>query len=275
MVEIRNCVDKNLLISFLKNLGIDVHLNTKARGHLGFCTTKRIDVSKHLQQNQVVDVLLHEFGHFVHFNLEPDLIRTSGSLQKLFDTESVDDFEQELFQITHIVFDTVHIRKLERLKDSFSAKIKKERDIIKKYYPDFKANKKLKEFDKYIRHSKAKYLLKYDCVIIKGGWFKKDETISVKTIEKDFPNMPEAFSSYIKMKSYERKRNRLNNKISKIMKYLKQPTELFARFFQLYCSDEEAVKNLAPKSYKRFLELYYKDYYPYIREMFEKCTVRE
>lgn len=272
MVEIRDCINQKKFVAFLKNIGIDVHLNTKARGHSGFCTGKRIDVSKNLPQNRVIEVLLHEFAHFVHFKLEPELIKSHGTLSVLFDTDEVNSIAEELFQITLIVFDTVDIRKINRLKDAVNEKIKEERVVIKEDYPDFAVNKKFKEFDRYIRHSKAKYLLKYDCVIIRGGWFAKDETISVKSIEKDFPAMPKAFAAYIKMKSNERKRNRLNARVSKIKRYLKQPTELFARFFQLYCCDIETVKSLAPIAYSRFEELRKKSYYPYLEEFFSECV---
>ncbi|MBQ2644834.1 hypothetical protein IJG14_04590 [bacterium] len=271
MAEIRNNVNKNNFINFLKSLGIEVHFNTKARGYSGFCTSKRIDISKELPENKVIDVLLHEFAHFVHYNLEPELFKTNGSLNKLFHTDKVKEIEKELYQITQIVFDSIQLRKIERLRDSVNIKIKAEREKIKKYYPDFQSSKKFKDFEKYIKHSNARYLLKYDCVIIKGGWFSHNITISVKSIEDDFPSMPEAFSAYIKMKSLERKRNRLNAKSSKFIKYLKQPTELFARFFQFYCSDKESTKHLAPEAYSRFVELKEQNYYPFLNDFETTC----
>ena len=272
MAEIRDCVDKKKFVNFLKTLGLEVHLNTKARGHSGFCTDKRIDISKDLPENEVINVLLHEFAHFIHFKLEPEITRTGGTLEKLFNTNDVREIEDELYQITLIVFDSIHIRKIERLKESISAKIQAERDIIKKHYPDFKVNEKFRDFEKYIKKSNAKYLLKYDCVIIKGGWFSHNVTISIKTIDSDFPSMPEAFSAYIKMKSFERKRNRLNARNARMVKYLKQPTELFARFFQMYCSDVEGAKNLAPVAYKKFTELQKADYYPILNDFYKNCT---
>ena len=87
MAEIRDCVDKKKFIDYLRNLGLEVPLNTKARGHSGFCTDKRIDISKDLPENEVISVLLHEFAHFIHLRLEPEIIRTGGTLEKLFDTE--------------------------------------------------------------------------------------------------------------------------------------------------------------------------------------------
>lgn len=269
MVEIRNRIDKKEFIKYLKSLGLDVHLNTKARGHQGFCTVKRIDISKDLPEEKVIDVLLHEFAHFVHFKLEPDITRTSGSLQKLFnEKDNIDKIENELLQITQIIFDNTQTRRIKAVKENLVQKIKHEREIIKQEYPNFQTVKKFADFNRFIKHSDAKYLLKYDRVVIKGGWFKSDTTISIKTIETDFPKMPKSFCAYIRMKSYERHRNRINAKLSKLNKYLKQPTELFARFFQFYCADEEAVKQLAPIAYNKFKNLLEAKYYPILNDFF-------
>ena len=271
MAEIRDRVNKKAFINFLEKAGIEVHLNTKARGNSGFCTGKRIDISKDLPKEQVTDVLLHEFAHFVHFKLEPDIVKTDGTLEKLFDTNDVKEIENELYQITLIVFDSIQLRKIEKLKDAVTEKIAAEREIIKKDYPDFQTGRKFPQFEKYIKHSNAKYLLKYDCVIIKGGWFSHNVTISIKSIDDDFPSMPKAFSAYIKMKSYERKRNRLNARKSKFIRYLKKPTELFARFFQFCCTDIEAAENLAPTAFKRFRQLKKEGYYPYLNDFESEC----
>lgn len=275
MAEIRNRIEKNKFVQFLQNLGIDVHLNTKARGNAGFCTGSRIDVSKNLSEERAKDVLLHEFAHYVHFKLEPDMARTHGTLEKLFDTSEkliVKEIENELFQITLIVFNGQTTRKIEALKESLNNKIKEERERIKKYYPDFQSGKKFKEFERYVRFSSAKYLLKYDRVIVRGGWFTMDTTISIKTIEDDFPKMPEAFVSYIRMKSYERRRNRINARNARINRYLKQPTELFARFFQFYCSDIDGTKLLAPVSVSKFEKLIAEKYYPCLNDFFAICN---
>lgn len=275
MAEIRNCVDKKKFVDFLKNLGIDVHFDTKARGNAGFCTGSRIDISKNLSDEKAKDVLLHEFAHYVHFKLEPDIAKSHGSLEKLFDTNEkliVDEIENELFQITLIVFNGETTRRIKALKENLNQKIKNEREIIKKYYPNFQVGEKFKEFNKYIRFSSAKYLLKYDKVMVRGGWFTMDTTISVKTIEDDFPKMPEAFVAYIRMKSYERHRNRINARNGRVNRYLKQPTELFARFFQFYCSDIDGAKMLAPVSVRRFEKLFAENYYPFLREFFDVCV---
>ena len=51
------------LIKYFKSLGIDVHTTTKARGHQGFFLKNRIDISKNVPQNKLVQTLLHEFAH--------------------------------------------------------------------------------------------------------------------------------------------------------------------------------------------------------------------
>lgn len=278
MAEIRNRVDKKKLVDFLKNLGIDVHFDTKARGNAGFCTGSRIDISKNLSDEKAKDVLLHEFAHFVHFKLEPDIAKSHGTLEKLFDTDEkliVDEIENELFQITLIVFNGETTRRIKALKENLGQKIKAEREIIKKYYPNFQVGEKFKEFNKYVRFSSAKYLLKYDKVIVRGGWFTMDTTISVKTVEDDFPKMPEAFVAYIRMKSYERHRNRINARNGRINRYLKQPTELFARFFQFYCFDIYGAKMLAPVSVRRFEKLFAENYYPFLRKFFDVCVAED
>lgn len=274
MAEIRDCVDIRKFVGFLKNLGIDVHFDTKARGNAGFCTGNRIDISKNLSENKAKDVLLHEFAHYVHFKLEPNISQSHGSLEKLFDTSEkliVEELENELFQITLIVFNSETTRKIKALKQNLNEKIKAEREIIKKYYPKFQLGEKFKDFDRYIRFSNAKYLLKYDKVIVRGGWFTMDTTISVKTIEDDFPKMPEAFAAYIRMKSFERHRNRLNARNARINRYLKQPAELFARFFQFYCSDIDGAKLLAPVAVQRFEKLLEEGYYPCLKDFMAKC----
>lgn len=265
MAEIGNNITKTALVDYLKSLGIEVHLNTKARGHSGFCTGKRIDVSKNLPDEKVIEVLLHEFAHFIHFKLEPNIIKTHGTIEKLFNTDNIKEIENELYQITLLAFDNTQVRKMLTIKEKLNIEIKKVREFIKNDYPNFQSSKKFKEFEKYIKNSKAKYLLKYDRVLIKGGWFSKDIRLSIQSIDKDFPNMPKAFSSFIKMKSLERRRNRINNRISKINNYLKQPTELFARFFEILYTDETAVKNLAPIAYTRFYNLKEEGYYPFLK----------
>lgn len=266
MVEKRNCLNKKKFIQYLKNIGIDVRNNTKARGHAGFCLGNRIDVDKNLNNEEAFRVLLHEFAHYVHFKIEPTLISNGGSLKILFDTENIKNIEEELFNLSLKVFDSRILLKIGNMKREVKEKIEEQKKIIKNFYPKFKISEKFREFNKYIKHSEAKYLLKYDRVLIKKFWFLKDRLISVNSLYKDFPEMPEAFSAYIILKSLERKRKRLNARNYKINKYLKKPTELFARFIQSYYLNYELTKSIAPETVDLFEYLKNKNYYPYLNE---------
>ena len=266
MAQKRNCINKKNFIKYLKSLGIEVHSNTKARGHHGFCSGNRIDVSKNLDDISAVGVLLHEFAHYIHFKLEPSLLTVGGSLNILFNTDNTNEIEKELFALSLKVFDSRILSKIEGMKNSVNGKVKEQKKIIKSFFPNFKISSEFREFDKYIKRSDAKYLLKYDRVQIKKFWFSKKKIISVNSLSQDFPYMPEAFASYIVLKSLERKRNRLNSRIYKIKKYLRKPTELFARFVQSYYLDYGETKLLAPLSLKYFEDLKSKNYYKLLND---------
>lgn len=266
MAQKRNCINKKKFIKYLKSLGIDVHCNTKARGHHGFCSGNRIDVSKKLDDVAAVGVLLHEFAHHIHFKLEPSLLTGGGSLKVLFNTENTDEIEDELFKLSLQVFDSKVLNKIETMKKSVNEKVKEQKNKIKLFFPNFKIGSKFKEFDRYIKRSDAKYLLKYDKVLIKKFWFSKKKIISVNSLNQDFPDMPEAFAAYIILKSLERKRNRLNARIYKIKKYLGKPTELFARFVQSYYLDYEKTKLIAPRTLSCFEKLKSENYYKYLND---------
>ena len=81
-------MDKTELVNYFKSLGLEVHTGTKARGHQGFFIKNRIDVSKNVPENRVVPTLLHEFAHYIHSKIEPDMNKTGGSLKVLFQLEN-------------------------------------------------------------------------------------------------------------------------------------------------------------------------------------------
>ena len=76
------------LIKYLKNIGLEVHTSTKARGHQGFYIKNRIDISKNIPEERIIPTLLHEFAHYIHSGLEPFMAKNGGTLQKLFNTEN-------------------------------------------------------------------------------------------------------------------------------------------------------------------------------------------
>lgn len=319
---------KKQLIKYFKSLGIEVYTNTKARGHQGFFLDGRIDISKNTKEERIIPILLHEFTHYIHQKLEPNMIKTGGSLEVLFNLDAkmqrcknakchceekqiFDEaiqmnffgfglpsrparrtprndinhsivrpfdlsteknnfpFEEELLKVTKFVDTNSHMTKLNEHKAQIKQKIKVQEEIIKKYYPKFMRSKKFREFDKYIKKSKAKYLLRYDRVKFITPFLRKEEFYSINTIEQDFPDMPTAFCAYIRLKSAQRKQARISARINRLNKYYAKPTELFARLVEGLYIDEARVRALAPHSTQRFLELLNEGYYFELKNVFE------
>lgn len=303
---------KKKLIKYFKSLGIEVYTATKARGHQGFFLKNRIDISKDLKEERIIPTLLHEFAHYIHAKLEPDMAKTGGSLEKLFcvepDSKSLqastprqkknifgfacqlllptmneaDDnntegwafsstiLEQELLAVTNFVDEHSHNHKLKAHKEQIKKKIKTLEGEIKKYYPKFMRSKKFKEFDKYIKKSKARYLLRYDRVKFVSpnlfGLLKKIEIFAIENLEHDFPEMPTAFCAYIRLKSAQKKQARISARINKMNKYYSRPTELFARLVEGLYINKEKTQELAPNSTTQFLKLLETEYYFELKE---------
>lgn len=263
-------MEEKELIKYFKSLGIEVHTSTKARGHQGFFLKNRIDISKNIPRHRVMPTLIHEFAHYIHYNIEPEMHKTGGSFEKLFKEEN-SLFTEELFKVTNFVDENSLCVKLYEHKDRVKEQIKKQETVIKKIYPDFQRSKKFKEFEKYIKKSKARYLLKYDRVKLIGGLFRKSiEIYSITNIEHDFPDMPEAFAAYIRLRSLQKKQKRISARINKLKKYYTKPTELFARFVEGIYIDKEWVCALAPYTAKRFYELLDCNYYGKLKDIIKK-----
>lgn len=260
-------MDKYQLIQYFKSLGLSVHTTTKARGHQGFFLKNRIDISKNIPENRVVPTLLHEFAHYIHSKIEPDMNRTGGTLQALFGSEK---FKDELIKVTNFVDENSLCVRLYEHKDRVKQKIKEQEAIIKEYYPKFQRSKKFKEFDKYIKKSNARYLLKYDRVkLIEGGIFRRTAKLyTIDNIEKDFADMPKAFASYIRLKSYQKKQSRISVRINKYRKYYEKPCELFARFVEGIYLDAEWVEAIAPNISKEFFDRLDDGYYMELKNVF-------
>ena len=249
------------LVNYLKSLGIEVHTTTKARGHQGFFLKNRIDISKNIPENKKIPTLIHEFAHYIHFKIEQNIDKTGGTLECIFQTSNP-IIEKELLEVTHFVDENSLCKKLSQHKQIIKEKIKEEEKIIKKFYPKFQRSKKFKEFDRYIKKSDARYLLKYDRVkLVKGFWKQSYKLYTINTIEKDFTDMPSAFAAYIKLHSYQKKQARISARINKCKKYYSRPTELFARFVEGIYLDKEKVEQLAPNTSKIFYELLDNNFY--------------
>jgi len=255
-------MDKKELIKYFKSLGLTVHTTTKARGHLGFFLKNRIDISKNTPENRIIPTLLHEFAHFIHSKIEPDMNKTGGTLNALFGNDG-GKFLPELIRVTNFVDENSLCVRLYEHKDRVKDKIKEYEKIVKKDYPKFMRSKKFKEFDKYIKKSKARYLLKYDRVkLIEGGFFKRTAKLyTIDNIEKDFTDMPKAFAAYIRLQSYRKKQARISARINKYKKYYERPAELFARLVEGLYLDREWVEAIAPNVVKRYYELLDEGFY--------------
>ena len=105
------------------------------------------------------------------------------------------------------------------------------------------------------------------------NWFSH-KTYSIANVKNDFPNVPDVFVDYLVLKSKQRKRARITSRISKLNKYYSKPTELFARFVEGLFVDANVVKELAPKSYARFAELFYKGYYENLEHVFDIVGIK-
>ena len=256
------------LIKYIKSLGIDVHTGTKARGHQGFFLKNRIDISKNIPEYRKIPTLIHEFAHYIHHKIEPDMIRTGGSIESLFNsTDPI--IESELIEVTHFVDENSLCKKLEKHKSLIKQQIKSQENIVKSEYPKFMRSKRFREFEKYIKKTDAKYLLKYDRIkLIKGFWKKDVKIYTIDNIENDFPEMPKAFAAYIRLKSYQKKQARVSSKINKNKKYYSKPTELFARFVESLFLDKEYTEKLAPTTTKIFYELLDKGHYKELSTLF-------
>ena len=259
------------LIGYIRSLGIEVHTSTKARGHQGFFLKNRIDISKNIPDKRLIPTLLHEFAHYVHSKLEPDMNKTGGTLKVLFKSDNPELLEQ-LIKITNFADENSLCTKLYEHKKQVKKNINALVSIIKKDYPEFMRSKKFKPFEKYIKKSKAKYLLKYDRVKVmeKGHFITRTKIYSVDNIETDFPDMPASFAAYIRLKSLMRKQTRITSRINRLKKYYQKPCELFARLIEGLYSDKHTVQRIAPEVCEIFYELLNQGYYPCLKELFLK-----
>lgn len=262
-------LDKNALVKYFRSLGLEVNTSTKARGHQGFFVNNRIDISKNVAENRFIPTLLHEFAHYVHSQLEPGVNRTGGSLEKIFhSTNPV--YKKELIRVTQFVDESSRLVKLYEMRDKIRVKIKQLELVIKEEYPEFQRSKPFKAFDKFIRRSDARYLLKYDRVKILGGfWRNQERIITIDGLERDFPELPKAFAACIRLKSLQRKGARVSARINRYRKYYERPTELFARLVEGLYLDEEWVRALAPQATDRFFELLENGYYGELKSIFK------
>ena len=252
---------KQKLIKHIKKEGIELRTDTKARGNLGLFCENRIDIHKKLPDNKFIEVLLHEYAHLTHKKLENDMSVSGGTLNVLFNTNNTEKIKEELIHVTGFVDENALLLKFDAKKYAYKIKIKAYENLIKKEYPEFLKSKPFKEFEKYIKKSDARFLLKYDHVKIVTPFLRREKVYSIDTLEKDFPKMPHSFRLYIRICSLTRKSKNIQKRKNKLKKYYEKPSELFARFIQGLFIDENTVKELAPVAYEEFYKLLNLGYY--------------
>lgn len=244
MVSERNRIIR--LKEYIESFGIEVNIGkNKARGNKGFFRgTKsglyRIDVAKKLDDNEIISVLLHEFAHFVHFIYD----KTLSSLDFAFENFN-EEIQEELVNITVRKIPKSEAKALFDKKDELVLDVKNMANIIKKNYPDFRLSAPFKKFENKFNLT-LKYLLKYDRVNFNNTIY------SVENIDKDFYELSNEECLYIKIRAKQRMIRKINNRISRLNRYYNSPTELFARFIELFYTNKEETCKLAPLSIKAF-----------------------
>lgn len=254
------------MIQFAQSLGISVNMKTKARGHQGFFMHNRIDISTLLSQERKKEVLVHEFAHYIHYKIEPGVIKSHGNLGVIFNTDEVKLIEKELIEVTRFVDKSLALGKLKMHRNEVLHQIKNLDGKIKAKYPDFKRSYPFKPLDNPLKKTEAKYLLKYDRVKVKTPFLRREKEYSIKTFPTDFPQFEETIHTYIQLKSQQRILKRISSRINRLNRYYERPSELFARFVEGVFIDKDFVSNIAPTAYKRFFELLYSGYYPELGE---------
>ena len=259
-----------LLLNFVKTCGISINTKTKARGHQGFFMKNRIDISTLLDVERKIEVLVHEFAHYCHYLIEPEVAKNHGSLKKLFSTENTAEIEKELTEVTKFIDRNTALTKLKDLQAKQKAQIKELDEKIKSKYPDFKRSEPFKKFEAPLKKCNAKYLLKYDKVKIMMP-ANRLKTYNIKEFMADFPQFDEYFDAYINLKSHQRMLRRISSRINRLNRYYSRPSELFARFCESLYANRTETEKIAPMSTKRFFELLENNYYGKLKDLFELC----
>lgn len=263
------CSDKKEFVKYLKSLGLTVNTRTKARGNNAFFCKNRIDVSRNIDDERFLDTLAHEFAHYIHSKIEPSNFNNGGSLEKLFGTNEIKVLEKELIKVTNFVDPNSKLEKLLEIKEQYKTRIKIKETEIKNVCPDFQRSKPYKPFDKAIKRSKAKYLLKHDRIKLITPFLRRVEMYSIATAHLNFPELKPEFINILKLKSLQKKQASNSRRINRYNKYYNSSRELFARFVQSLVFDEERTKQLAPFAYQQFSKLLSEGYYMELGYLFK------
>lgn len=240
------------MTDFVRSLGLCVNTKTKARGHQGFFLQNRIDISANLTDKRKIEVLIHEFTHYIHSKIDSSVLKNHGTLETLFPNADIKTIEEELIKVTRFVDTNKSYKLLTERREQTLDEIKAISNTIKQVYPDFKRSYPYQKFERIIKKTDAKYLLKYDLVQVKVMFLTKPKVYSVKTVDTDFPQLDVQVRNYIKLKAKQRTLRKISSRLNRLDKYYTRPTELFARFVEALFVDTNAVSEIAPYTYLVF-----------------------
>lgn len=229
---------RDRIINFLESLDIDVNVGkNKARGNKGFFRAHsnryRIDVAKGLTEETEIRVLVHEFAHYLHYDYDTKL----KDLSFVFD-ELTPELMEELLSITTESIDSKDIKPLFEQKEILKNEIRNIYDNLKSLYGNFDVNKPLLAIEKTFKYTNYRYLLKHDKVKVYKGF--SSCIYSVENLDKY--SLSEEAKKYVLLKSKQRMLRRINSKISRLNRYYNNPSELFARAFEVYILNREYMK---------------------------------
>lgn len=269
---------KNNLIKYVKSLNIDLSINSKSKHRLGCFIQKTtthkknmIKISTNLTDKRFVEVLSHEFAHFVHNIMIFKTLANEDNLNYVFNIdkenfELINTINKELREVTYYVDKNSTFENLNKQKEEIKKQIKFLEQSIKDKYPYFLKSKPFKEFNKYIKKSEARFLLKYDNIKLITPFLRREKFFSIKNLDVDFKDMPEEFRNYIRLKSLSKKQTNITKKVNTLKKYYYNPSELFARFIEGIIIDKNLIQTIANTSFERFYNLLENGYYPYLKE---------
>ena len=246
MVSERNRILR--ITEFLESLGIEINIKkNKARGNKGFFRVAnkqyRIDISKNIEEAEILKTLTHEFAHYIHYNYD----KTLKKLDFLFDNSDKNIWD-EMIEVTVDSIPKSSIEPLFKQAETARQEIKTLESKIKEFYPQYSANKSVKQIDDFLKKSELNYLTKYDNIKILKGFSTK--VLSIANIDEACSNAPSAIKEHLVLKSRQRFLKRVNNKIGRLNKYYNSPTELFARTLENYFINKDLLVQKAPNLLK-------------------------
>lgn len=269
---------KDNLINYVKSLNIDLSINSKSKRRLGCFIqktttyrTNKIKISANLTDKRFIEVLSHEFAHFVHNIMINKTRENEDNLNFVFniDKENLEIanlINRELIEVTYYVDKNSTFENLNKQKEDIKNKIKSLELSIKAKYPHFLKSKPFKEFNKYIKNSDARFLLKYDNIKLITPFLRREKFFSIKNLDVDFKEMPIEFRNYLRLRALSKKQTNISKRINSLKKYYYSPNELFARFIEGLIIDKNLIQTIANTSFERFYNLLESGYYPYLNE---------